>query len=170
MGLTGRRHDPTATPDHVRGSRVPLVANLSAFAVFFPLLILASDDVRGAVPLLLAVAGSVIAVAGCAIVLRSRAELGAAWSFAPRAGATSGLVRGGPYRIVRHPIYLGLSMVAAGEAVAFSNWSALLVVGVAVIPTFAWRAQVEEKLLAHVFGDPYVLYRERTHMIIPYLL
>lgn len=170
MGLSPRRRDTGSTPGEGRGSRLPLAANLGAFGLFFPLLIVASGETEGPIPVLLSIAGSVVAVAGSAIVLKSRAELGAAWSFVPMAGEQSGLVTTGFYRLVRHPIYLGLAMLAAGEAVAFSNGPALLVVFAAVIPTFLWRARVEENLLAHVFGDRYLVYRKQTKIIIPYLL
>jgi protein-S-isoprenylcysteine O-methyltransferase Ste14 len=39
-----------------------------------------------------------------------------------------------------------------------------------IVPTFAWRAYEEERMLSRMFGWPYALYRERTKMIIPYLL
>jgi protein-S-isoprenylcysteine O-methyltransferase Ste14 len=37
-----------------------------------------------------------------------------------------------------------------------------------IVPTFAWRARAEEKLLSRTFGERYALYRRRTQMIIPY--
>jgi len=153
-----------------RGSRLPLAANVASVALFFPLLFLAAGPSDGVPPLLLAITGSVVAVAGGALVRRSRQELGAAWSFVPVATEESGIVATGPYRLVRHPIYLGLSMLAAGEAIAFANGPALLVALAAVIPTFLWRARAEEDLLARVFGDRYRAYRARTRMIVPALV
>jgi protein-S-isoprenylcysteine O-methyltransferase Ste14 len=76
----------------------------------------------------------------------------------------------GPYRLVRHPIYLGMSMMAAGQAIAFNSGPGFLVVVVGVIPSFLWRAREEEALLATFFGDRYPHYRKRTSMIIPYVL
>ena len=96
-------------------------------------------------------------------------ELGPAWSFLPVADE-AGLVTTGPYRLVRHPIYLGLSMLAMGEALAFASWPALLVLLAGIIPTFVWRAAAEEKLLTGAFGEHYACYRKHTRMIIPYVL
>jgi protein-S-isoprenylcysteine O-methyltransferase Ste14 len=118
----------------------------------------------------LALCGCLLALAGAALVLRSRAELGVAWSFVPAADQGTGLVTTGPYRLIRHPIYLGLSMLAMGEAVAFSSWPAVLVAFSAILPTFVWRAWAEEKLLTDMFGDRYSHYRRQTKMMIPYLL
>jgi protein-S-isoprenylcysteine O-methyltransferase Ste14 len=124
---------------------------------------------QGIRPLLLAVAGSVVAAGGSAVVLLSRPELGSAWSFVPKAAEQSGLIMTGPYRLVRHPIYLGMSIVAAGQAIAFNSGPGFLVVLAGVIPSFLWRAREEEALLTNFFGDRYVGYRRRTSMIIPYL-
>jgi protein-S-isoprenylcysteine O-methyltransferase Ste14 len=114
--------------------------------------------------------GSILAVAGAALVLRSRAELGPAWSFVPKAHPGTGLVTTGPYRVVRQPIYLGFALLAMAEALAFGSWPALMIVLSGIVPTFAWRARAEEKLLSRTFGERYAVYRQRTKVIIPYLL
>jgi protein-S-isoprenylcysteine O-methyltransferase Ste14 len=146
------------------------VANLAAFGLYVPSLLLCSLSAAGSTARLLAPLGSLLAVAGAALVLRSRAELGPAWSFVAQADQGTGLVTTGPYRLVRHPIYLGLSLLAMGEALAFGSGPALMIVLSGIAPTFAWRARAEEKLLSRTFGEQYAVYRERTNMIIPYVL
>ena len=138
--------------------------------MYFPSLLVFSGSPGGSTALLLASSGSLLAVAGVALVVRSRAELGPAWSFVPKADQGTGLVTTGPYRLVRHPIYLGLALLAMGQALAFGSWPALLIVLFGIVPTFAWRACAEEKLLSRAFGERYAVYRQRTKMIIPYLL
>jgi protein-S-isoprenylcysteine O-methyltransferase Ste14 len=147
-----------------------VVANLATFGLFFPSLLVFSGSPAGSTALLLASSGSLLAVAGVALVLRSRAELGPAWSFVPKADQGTGLVTTGPYRFVRHPIYLGLTLLAMGEALAFSSWPAFMIILSGIVPTFAWRARAEEKLLSRTFGKGYAVYRQRTKMIIPHLL
>ena len=117
----------------------------------------------------LALSGCLLALAGAALVLRSRASLGPAWSFVPKADQRTGLVTTGPYRLVRHPIYLGFALLAMGEALAFGSWPAFFIVLFGIFPTFAWRARAEEKLLSRTFGERYEVYRKRTKMIIPQL-
>jgi protein-S-isoprenylcysteine O-methyltransferase Ste14 len=153
-----------------RGDRTPVVANFAAFGLFFAFLAAFAGNAEGPAALVLALCGCLLAVAGAALVLRSRAELGAAWSFVPTADQGTGLVTTGPYRLVRHPIYLGLALLAMGEALAFGSWPALMIVLSAIVPTFAWRARAEEKLLSRTFGERYAVYRQRSKMIIPYLL
>jgi len=152
------------------GGRAPVVANFSAFGLFFSSLLISTGSSQAAMALPLALSGCLLALAGAALVLRSRGELGAAWSFVPKADAGTGLVTTGPYRLVRHPIYLGLAMIAMGEALVFGSWPACFIVVSGIVPTFAWRARAEEKVLSSTFGEPYEDYRQRTKMIIPHLL
>ena len=53
---------------------------------------------------------------------------------------------------------------------AFANWAAVLAFVLVVLPSLVWRAREEERVLTTVFGDEYRLYRQRTRMLIPYLL
>lgn len=152
------------------GDTAPLLANLAAVGLYLTSLLVFSRSPAGSTALLLASSGSLLAVAGAAVVLRSRVELGAAWSFVPKADRGTGLVTTGPYRLVRHPIYLGFALLVIGEAFAFGSWPALMIVLFVVVPTFAWRARAEEKLLSDTFGERYAVYRQRTKMIIPHLL
>ena len=166
-GRCGRRK----TRKHRSGSdRAPLVANLTAAGLYVPSLLVFSGSPAGSTALLLASSGSLLAIAGAALVLRSRAALGSAWSLAPKADQGTGLVTTGPYRLVRHPIYLGFTLLAMGQALAFGSWPALAIVLFGIVPTFAWRARAEEKLLGRTFGQRYAVYRLRSKMIIPYLL
>ena len=65
---------------------------------------------------------------------------------------------------------VGLALLVAGQALAFGSWPALVIVLSGIVPTFAWRARAGEKLLSRTFGARYAAYRERSKMIIPYLL
>jgi protein-S-isoprenylcysteine O-methyltransferase Ste14 len=172
MWLTfrGRRPAPRAGARQGRGGSAPVVANVTACAVFYPCLLASSGALEGRAALLLALTGCVLAVAGVTVVLRSRRELGAAWRLVPGADEATGLVTTGPYRLVRHPIYLGLSMLALGQALAFASPPAFVVLLTGVIPTFVWRAVAEERLLAATFGTRYALYQSETTLIIPRLL
>ena len=166
----GRRGEKRSPSEERRGCRLPVLANFSAFGLFFTLLAVAPGGSEGPMALLLAVAGALVALTGSAVVLRSRAELGDAWSLVPIASEHTGVVTTGPYRLVRHPIYLGLSLLALGEATAFGSSPAIVAIFAAVVPSFLWRARVEERLLLRIFGERYLLYRKHTKSMIPYLL
>ena len=170
LSVTGHRGGAKMRARPNGSDRAPLVANFAAFGLYVPSLLVFSGSSAGSAGLLLASSGALVGVAGAALVVRSRAQLGPAWSFVPKADQSTGLVTTGPYRLVRHPIYLGLGLLAMGEALAFDSWPALTIVLFGILPTFAWRARAEEKLLSRAFGDRYTVYRQRTKMIIPYLL
>jgi protein-S-isoprenylcysteine O-methyltransferase Ste14 len=167
LGVSRRRAHPRRRARQRGGDRAPVVANLAAFALFVPSLVIFSGSAEGPTALLLASSGSLLAVASAALVLRSRAELGPAWSFVPMADQGTSLVITGPYRLVRHPIYLGLAGLAMGEALAFSSLTAFLIALCGIVPTFVWRARAEEAVLSRAFGESYALYRRQTRMIIP---
>jgi protein-S-isoprenylcysteine O-methyltransferase Ste14 len=166
----GRDRERSGGVDRRRDHRTPVLANFAAFGLFFALMIAFVGSADGPVALLLALCGCLLVVAGSALVVRSRRELGSAWSFVPMAVQGTGLITTGPYRLVRHPIYLGLVLLATGEALAFGSWPALMTVLCGIIPTFAWRAHAEEALLSQTFGESYALYRKQTQMIIPHLI
>src|SRR4029450_10994763 len=172
MLLVGRRRlgAPSMRAGRGHGEGVPVLANMSAFALFLLLLLTLPGAPGGDAALLLALTGCSLAVAGGVIVLRSRMALGPAWTLAPVAHEATGLVTTGPYRLVRHPIYLGLSMLALGQAVAFASWPPFLVLLAGIVPRCVWRAAAEEKVLTATFGQRYALYQARTKMIIPRLL
>ncbi len=170
LRIIGRAPGARARARQSGAARVPVLANFAAFGLFFPALVLFCASPEGQAALILAASGCLLAMAGAAIIVRSRIELGSAWSFVPMTDKTAGLVVTGPYRLVRHPIYLGFLMLTAGEALAFASWPAALVLLGAIVPSFVWRARREDALLARTFGERYELYRQKTRMIIPHLL
>ena len=169
LGASGRREHPGTEARQRSAGQAPVAANFGAFGVFFLSLLVLSGSLEGPPALLLASLGSLLAVAGAGLVLRSRVALGPAWSFEPLADEATGLITAGPYRRVRHPIYLGLALLAMGNALAFSNWPAAVIVLAGIVPTFAWRAHAEEAVLSRTFGERYKRYQSHTKMIIPHV-
>jgi protein-S-isoprenylcysteine O-methyltransferase Ste14 len=157
-------------PDKTAHIRLAVCANFGACGLFFPALFVFSGSTHGPWALALGVAGCAMAVTGAVIVWQSRVALGPAWSLGPKAREQTGFMTSGPYRRVRHPMSLGWSLVALGQAVAFESAPALLIVLTGVIPSFVWRTCEEERVLVSVFGAQYVSYRKQTKMFVPYVL
>jgi len=170
LAAAGRCGGPRTRARQSGNNRAPLVANVTAVGLHLFSLLGFSGSTAGFTALLLASSGSLLAIAGAGVVFRSRIELGAAWSLAPKADQGTGFVTTGPYRLVRHPIYLGFVLLATGQALAFGSWPALMIVVFGLVPTFAWRARAEEQLLIRTFGQRYAVYQTRAKVLIPYLL
>jgi protein-S-isoprenylcysteine O-methyltransferase Ste14 len=157
-----------------RGSTAPRAAFFAGglafcLALCLPLLAPGLGTVNLEMPILLglAVAGLLLVALGTAIAGWARAALGASWSTAPKVNAAREPTTSGPYAWVRHPVYLGLLLALVGDALAFANWAALLIGLLWVLPALLWRAQVEERLLADVYGEQYQRYQQRTKRLLP---
>jgi protein-S-isoprenylcysteine O-methyltransferase Ste14 len=78
------------------------------------------------------------------------------------------LITHGIYRLVRHPMYLGVILVAIGLAVTASSVTGFLIM-LALVPVFLIRIRMEERLLMQEFGDAYRAYRAATNKLIPFV-
>ena len=75
------------------------------------------------------------------------------------------VVLGGPYRWVRHPMYLGWICVCAGNALGFFSAAYFILVTIHIF-LLQYRARLEEAELA-AYSAEYREYRKRTGFIFP---
>jgi len=80
---------------------------------------------------------------------------------------TDRLVRSGPYRWVRHPIYLAMAMATLGLVLALRSPWGLAGVCLLFVPAGAYRARLEDKTLARKFGRAWEDYAEETAFLLP---
>lgn len=96
--------------------------------------------------------------------------MGANWSIVARMRQGHELVTGGPFAVVRHPIYLAMLLFMLSLAAATSHERALW----AAIPVFVIgtliRTSREEALLRAQFGAAYEAYARRVKRFIPGVL
>ena len=115
------------------------------------------------------IGGTALTVAGALIAVWARWHLGGNWSAAVTIKERHSLVRTGPYRFVRHPIYTGLLLAAIGTAVAYGEVRGIVAVGLAFLAWFT-KSKREEAFLESQFGEAYQGYRRETKALIPFLL
>ena len=96
------------------------------------------------------------------INLRRNFQLGGS---SPRSGDE--MVRNGPYRLVRHPMYtaglgifLGLAFLVQSSAIFFLFWIYLILI-ILMIP-------VEEEGLKQVYGEKYTAYQQEVKKLVPF--
>jgi protein-S-isoprenylcysteine O-methyltransferase Ste14 len=98
-----------------------------------------------------------------------RFALGSNWSGAVTIKAGHELIRRGPYRRIRHPIYTGLLAAFLGTALIQGLLSGLLAF-VLVAAGIYRKALREERFLAQEFGAGFAEHRKHTGMFLPRLL
>lgn len=108
--------------------------------------------------------------AGFAFASWARITLGTLWSVRVERKAGHRLIANGPYRIVRHPIYMGL--IAAGVATSLVKATPLAIIGLMLmISGLAIKARLEERFLARQLGsDSYFRYRQTVPMLLPFMV
>ena len=95
--------------------------------------------------------------------------LGHQWSFAARLIDNHKLITGGPYRVVRHPIYFTFFGLFLSTAFVITPALSLVTATVLFITGTNMRIRAEEGLLLEQFGDEYREYRKKVRMFIPFI-
>jgi protein-S-isoprenylcysteine O-methyltransferase Ste14 len=72
------------------------------------------------------------------------------------------LVVGGPYRLVRNPMYLGAVLALAGAALFYQSWALLGYTAAFALVMHLFVVVYEEPTLRATFGAPYLKYCERV--------
>jgi protein-S-isoprenylcysteine O-methyltransferase Ste14 len=75
--------------------------------------------------------------------------------------------RGGPYRWIRHPGYLGSLFCLNGVALASGNLITLLASLAATSAAYCYRIRVEDEMLIAALGPSYAEYRSQVRALLP---
>jgi protein-S-isoprenylcysteine O-methyltransferase Ste14 len=114
-------------------------------------------------------AGALLGVAGLFFYLWGRFALGDMYNVSSSLGselyASHRLVTSGPFRFVRHPMYLGIFIGALGALLLYRTWTTVFVI--AALPGAVLKARREDRLLAAEFGVAYDAYRRRVPGFVP---
>jgi protein-S-isoprenylcysteine O-methyltransferase Ste14 len=110
--------------------------------------------------------GLAIELGGFALAVWARRTLGSNWSGEVRIATGHQLVRSGPYRRIRHPIYtalltmyLGITMVS-GQLHALLGWLIILL-------AYIRKIRLEEAALAGAFGEEFSSWQHDTWRLLP---
>lgn len=112
--------------------------------------------------------GAIIQAGFIALAIWARRHLGRNWSGAVRIAEDHQLVRTGPYRLLRHPIYTAMLGMFLGTAVASSQFHSLLGLAILIL-AYLRKTRLEENALKQTFGSDWLAYRRQTWALIPLL-
>ena len=113
------------------------------------------------------VLGLITAVAGTIVLALGVLALGSSFTPLPRPHPRGEFRQAGPYRLVRHPIYGGVVLLALGWSIAEAPLG--LVPTALLAGFFDLKARREEAWLLERYPE-YAAYRERTpHRFVPWL-
>ena len=79
------------------------------------------------------------------------------------------LVRGGPYTVVRHPIYAGLLAMTLATGLLQTPWPWLLAALAVFVVGTEIRVRTEDRLLASRFGAEFKEYKKRVPAYVPFV-
>jgi len=79
------------------------------------------------------------------------------------------LIQGGPYQVVRNPMYLGIFLIGLGVVLAVFKWWAVVIFIIVFIIRYIMLIYKEEKKLLAAFPESYKDYCKRVPRILPSL-
>src|SRR5579864_3905598 len=109
--------------------------------------------------------GTLLVFVGLAFALWARWHLGRNWSSAVVVKEGHTLIRSGPYRLVRHPIYSGMLLALFGTALAIGEPRGFIGAGL-VLFGFVLKLRAEEERMRETFPE-YDDYARHTARLIP---
>jgi protein-S-isoprenylcysteine O-methyltransferase Ste14 len=115
------------------------------------------------------ITGTAICVLGLIFTLWARQTLAGNWSSNVTLKQGHELIRTGPYRIVRHPIYTGLLLMTIGTAIFIGQVRGG--VSLLLITLGFWiKLSQEERLLLRHFPDVYPAYQHEVKALVPFVI
>lgn len=113
-------------------------------------------------------AGAALLMFGLGLSVWARVHLGSYWSGTITLKEGHKVIRTGPYRLVRHPIYAGLWLGFLGTAVALGEVRGFVALVLLVTVQF-FKSQREERWLEQDLGEEYRRYRKEVPAFVPFL-
>ena len=113
--------------------------------------------------------GVAICECGLVVTLWARRTLSDNWSFNVVLKQGHELVKSGPYRFVRHPIYAGILLICLGTAVEAARVRGWL--GLPFLWLGFWiKLRQEERLMRRHFPDQYPAYEKQVKALVPFVI
>ncbi len=106
--------------------------------------------------------------AGLILAIFARRTLASNWSGMVALKKGHELITTGPYHYVRHPIYTGMLLMILGTALSIGTLGACIGFLIILFGSLL-KLKQEEALLTEHFAQEYLLYKQHTKRLIPFL-
>jgi protein-S-isoprenylcysteine O-methyltransferase Ste14 len=124
-------------------------------------------DIEGPLLVLAVALGTILIALGAWLIISGIRHLRNSATPMPKPREDGSLIVDGVYAYVRHPVYLGVIVVAFGWAVAMDSFLALIVAAIYAV-FLDLKSRREEVWLRAMYPD-YDEYARRTRRLIPYV-
>lgn len=112
-------------------------------------------------PLSISRIGLILYAVGLFIRLWSRIELGKYFSHHVTVKSDQPLISSGPYRIFRHPLYIGLFLLTVSVSIYLYNYAGFIISAVLMITALGKRVKKEEEDMERTIGQRYVEWKRK---------
>lgn len=173
LGLTVSVFQPTykpideSAPQHDRGTAAQIV-----WSVYLTQILGVAEAVYYRYPAsfhwdLLAAVALVVALAGMGLRIWAVRTLGRYFTWFITVYEDHKVIRSGPFRLVRHPAYLGAFFLFVGTLVFLHAWVGAALSAVFQLWAYVRRIRHEEKLMIEEMGEDYVAYTREVKALVP---
>lgn len=138
-----------------------------AASVAAPILVLAGVDRPLAASAALDLAGAAALAAGLAALVVAQGAMGASWRIGVDPAERTALVTGGPFALVRNPIFSAMLLSAAGFVLLLPTATAIASFAALLVAIELQVRVVEEPYLVRAHGDAYRTYAARVGRFVP---
>lgn len=116
---------------------------------------------------LVATVALVVALAGMGLRIWAVRTLGRYFTWFITVYEDHKVIRSGPFRVVRHPAYLGAFLLFVGTLVFLHAWVGAALSTVFQLWAYVRRIRHEEKLMIKEMGEDYVAYTREVKALVP---
>jgi protein-S-isoprenylcysteine O-methyltransferase Ste14 len=117
----------------------------------------------------LAWAGILVMVLGTALRLWSMRSLGRFHTRTLQIQTDQVIIEAGPYRLLRHPSYLGGDIALLGIGITTGSRPSALLMVLPFVAAHVWRIRIEEQMMSARFGAQWAAYSKRTWRMVVFV-
>ncbi|TCO65954.1 methyltransferase family protein [Actinocrispum wychmicini] len=112
-----------------------------------------------------------LGILACGVALRvwSFRTLGRYFTYSVQTSDDQPVISTGPYRVVRHPSYVGLLLVVVGTGMSVANWLSIISLTAIMLSALVYRVVVEDRVLLRELGQRYRDYAATHKRLIPFI-